>query len=149
MFIRNPPKKRARSGFSKWICSPLVKMGSDVISDLGYDWERDKRSPDHVNDLEEVLSYLRGSRACEDALEAAEIAWSVYEQCKKRNVSPGLRFKVLRRDNFTCRYCGRSAPNVELAVDHVIPYAKGGTCTEENLVTACVECNAGKRDQIL
>jgi hypothetical protein len=55
-----------------------------------------------------------------------------------------LRFEILRRDNNTCRYCGASAPDVSLTVDHVIPSALGGKDEPENLVTACVPCNAGK-----
>lgn len=149
MFIRNKAKKRKRSGFSAWICSDLVRSGDDPISDLGYDWARDSRAPDHANTLEEVLSYLRRVTACEDAIETAVEAFSLYKTCKKRGVTPTMRFAVLRRDKFTCRYCGHSAPDVKLAVDHVIPFSKGGKCAMENLVTACQECNAGKGGQIL
>jgi hypothetical protein len=56
-----------------------------------------------------------------------------------------LRFEVLRRDNHTCRYCGRSAPAVKLTVDAVVPEALGGSHKDPaNLVTACAECNSGK-----
>jgi hypothetical protein len=59
-------------------------------------------------------------------------------------VSKRLRYEVLRRDNFTCRYCGRGAPEVKLQVDHVVPEALGGRDEPTNLVTACVDCNGGK-----
>lgn len=59
-------------------------------------------------------------------------------------VSKRLRFEILRRDGHTCRYCGRSAPEVKLTVDHVVPRALGGSDDPTNLVTACAECNAGK-----
>jgi hypothetical protein len=59
-------------------------------------------------------------------------------------VSKRLRYEVFRRDDYTCRYCGRSAPEVVLAVDHVVPTALGGADSAENLVTACRDCNAGK-----
>lgn len=59
-------------------------------------------------------------------------------------VSKRLRYEVLRRDNHTCRYCGRSAPHVPITVDHVVPVALGGTDTADNLVAACRDCNAGK-----
>jgi hypothetical protein len=59
-------------------------------------------------------------------------------------VTKRVRFEILRRDGFTCRYCGSSAPDVKLAVDHVTPTALGGTDDPSNLVTACVDCNAGK-----
>lgn len=55
-----------------------------------------------------------------------------------------LRFAILARDNFTCRYCGRMAPAVALTIDHVTPVAEGGSDDEGNLVAACDECNMGK-----
>lgn len=59
-------------------------------------------------------------------------------------VSKRLRFEVLRRDNHTCRYCGATAPNVKLTVDHVTPTALGGSDSPGNLITACEPCNSGK-----
>jgi excisionase family DNA binding protein len=64
-------------------------------------------------------------------------------------VRPRVRFTVLERDNFTCRYCGRRPPEVGLHVDHVHPRSMGGRATLENLVTACVDCNSGKSDRVL
>lgn len=59
-------------------------------------------------------------------------------------VSRRLRYEVLRRDAFTCRYCGAKAPDVALTVDHVLAVALGGGDEPNNLVTACADCNAGK-----
>jgi len=59
-------------------------------------------------------------------------------------ISRRLRYEVLRRDNHTCRYCGGTAPDVALTVDHVMPVSLGGTDEPANLVTACIDCNAGK-----
>jgi 5-methylcytosine-specific restriction endonuclease McrA len=57
-----------------------------------------------------------------------------------------LRFRILARDGFRCRYCGRpgSEPGVVLHVDHIVPVAAGGTSSEDNLRTSCEECNLGK-----
>lgn len=55
-----------------------------------------------------------------------------------------LRFEILRRDGYTCRYCGAKAPDASLTVDHVIPTALGGGDEPSNLVTACADCNSGK-----
>jgi len=59
----------------------------------------------------------------------------------RKPIRPKLKFSVLARDNFRCCYCGRKPPEVVLELDHVIP---GGPTTEENLKTACRECNIGK-----
>jgi hypothetical protein len=62
----------------------------------------------------------------------------------RKPLSPRLRFDVLRRDNFTCRYCGRRAPDVVIEVDHVEPYSVVREHLIENLVAACIDCNRGK-----
>jgi len=60
-----------------------------------------------------------------------------------------LRFRVLSRDSFKCQSCGRSPATetgVQLHVDHVIPWSKGGPTSLENLSTLCELCNLGKGD---
>jgi len=66
---------------------------------------------------------------------------------KKRRLK--LRFEIFERDNFTCQYCGRKAPNVVLNIDHIYPKSKGGLNKKNNYRTSCSECNIGKRDSIL
>lgn len=63
----------------------------------------------------------------------------------RKPIPQGLRFAILREDNYTCQYCGACGCDVKLAIDHVIPVAKGGHTVKANLVTACEECNIGKR----
>jgi hypothetical protein len=61
-------------------------------------------------------------------------------------VSNRLRFEILRRDRFACRYCGARAKEdgAVLELDHVLPKVLGGNDDHTNLVAACVECNGGK-----
>ena len=56
-------------------------------------------------------------------------------------------FSIFERDNFTCQYCGRTpkAHRVVLVVDHIDPKKRGGDNSIDNLITACIECNSGKR----
>lgn len=63
---------------------------------------------------------------------------------ERKPISKKLRFEIFKRDGFKCQYCGKSAPDVVLEIDHVIPVAHGGTNDIANLVTACRECNSGK-----
>jgi hypothetical protein len=68
-----------------------------------------------------------------------------------RDPSLRLRFKVLARDRFTCCACGRSpatSPGVELHVDHITPWSKGGLTTIDNLRTLCSRCNMGKSNVV-
>ena len=69
----------------------------------------------------------------------------------RAGLSPSLRAKVLRRDNYTCQDCGaspRSDDEVILHVHHTVPVSKGGTNELSNLVTNCSKCNIGKGDKI-
>ena len=63
-----------------------------------------------------------------------------------RSVSKRLRFRVLRRDKFTCQACGRSPSkdNVVLEIDHIKAYSNGGETVIENLQALCKDCNSGK-----
>jgi 5-methylcytosine-specific restriction endonuclease McrA len=61
-----------------------------------------------------------------------------------RDISVAVRARVMERDDFKCRRCGWSAPEVKLVLDHIIPVARGGTCEEDNLHVLCWDCNAGK-----
>lgn len=66
-----------------------------------------------------------------------------------RNINTRLRFKVMKRDNFKCCACGASPakdPSVELHIDHILPWSKGGETTIDNLQTLCSKCNLGKSD---
>ncbi|MBS0219158.1 MAG: HNH endonuclease [Proteobacteria bacterium] len=62
----------------------------------------------------------------------------------RRPISKRARFEVFKRDGFSCSYCGRHPPDVFLEVDHIIPVCEGGEDIEENLTTACFDCNRGK-----
>lgn len=55
-----------------------------------------------------------------------------------------VRYAVLERDGYRCRYCGAEAADAKLHVDHRMPVARGGTNDFANLVTACADCNLGK-----
>lgn len=67
----------------------------------------------------------------------------------KSYISKSVRFSVLERDSFRCRYCGAGPDNAELHIDHVVPVSVGGGNDMENLVTACANCNLGKSDLLL
>ncbi len=69
--------------------------------------------------------------------------------CLKTYVQPArnpafTRFNVFLRDKFQCQYCGE---HDDLTFDHVIPRAKGGDTTWQNVVAACSPCNLEKGQQ--
>jgi 5-methylcytosine-specific restriction endonuclease McrA len=56
-------------------------------------------------------------------------------------LSPTKR-EILRRDDYTCQYCGRKAK--QLTIDHIIPRHAGGKNEWHNMVAACPTCNRHK-----
>lgn len=71
---------------------------------------------------------------------------------KRKAIPDRIRLQVLKRDNFTCRSCGRSPalyPELQidvirLEIDHYAPHSKGGSDSLDNLQTLCMQCNRGK-----
>lgn len=64
-----------------------------------------------------------------------------------RNINLKMRFRVFQRDNFSCRACGASPAkntDVELHIDHIFPWSRGGETEIDNLQTLCSKCNLGK-----
>ena len=58
-----------------------------------------------------------------------------------------LREKIKQRDGYACKACGISTsqePHLLLEIDHIVPLARGGLTTEENLQTLCWKCNRSK-----
>ena len=56
------------------------------------------------------------------------------------------RFNLFLRDEFCCQYCGAKG---DLTFDHVVPRARGGVTSWENVVAACSRCNLLKGSKSL
>ncbi|MEL7184307.1 MAG: HNH endonuclease, partial [Pseudomonadota bacterium] len=56
------------------------------------------------------------------------------------------RFNLFLRDEFACQYCGSKE---NLTFDHVVPRARGGVTSWENVVAACGRCNLKKGSRSL
>lgn len=56
------------------------------------------------------------------------------------------RAEVAHRAHYCCEYCGypEAASSTPLEVDHIIPAARGGTTTFDNLALCCRRCNLHK-----
>lgn len=65
-----------------------------------------------------------------------------YEKVK---ISPKTRWKIWKKDNFTCQICG-SREN--LSVDHIVPEVNGGSLKTKNLRTLCRSCNSKKNTKL-
>jgi 5-methylcytosine-specific restriction endonuclease McrA len=119
--------------------------------------ETNTKTPNVVIKLKQPLSYAR------DVIKSHEVIgrqkgnspglvthatskpskeWMYQERIK---LTFGLRWIILKRDDFRCRKCGRSAEDgAKLHVDHILPIEKWGKTEESNLMTLCRDCNLGK-----
>ena len=67
-----------------------------------------------------------------------------YVHAPRRGVVLSKR-NIFKRDNYQCQYCG--SRERQLTIDHIVPRRFSGPETWENLVAACVACNARKGDR--
>ena len=82
----------------------------------------------------------------------SKLTASAFAKEQRTLMTRKLREFIKARDNFTCCTCGNSTriePNLLLEIDHIIPIAKGGQTTEDNLQTLCWKCNRAKSDKII
>lgn len=47
-----------------------------------------------------------------------------------------------------CYYCGNKVSFQELTMDHLVPLARGGRSTKDNLVPSCKTCNNLKKSML-
>ena len=63
-----------------------------------------------------------------------------------RAPTPKHRMRILKRDGFRCRICGRSPKDytdIELHIHHIRPWSRGGLTHDDNLITLCHTCHKG------
>lgn len=105
------------------------------------------------NALVAFVGYING-KDVSDANEsiASEIKAQISTKRTSRTINWRLRAQVLIGDNCICKMCGASPAKdstVQLHVDHIFPWAKGGETVADNLQTLCMTCNIGKSDILL
>ncbi len=72
-----------------------------------------------------------------------------YSKNQRKLMTKELREKVILRDNYTCRICGKYMPDgVGLQIDHIVPISKGGKTVLSNLQVTCSKCNGHKKDKL-
>lgn len=103
-----------------------------------------------------VLSYtgraqavIESTRAIRSVSRAFYVPWIIcLRSCAPRvRRMSGPRFSrqnVYLRDSFRCQYCLAAGSADELTLDHLVPSAKGGKTSWDNIVTACRSCNVRK-----
>ena len=120
------------------------KYGPGIYKDRFGSWRKAlKEFVDFINNDENDLDETESEST------ATNLTNNVEKKVKRtsRSISERMRFRILVRDGFTCQSCGRSPlkeRGVELHVDHIIPWSKGGETEVDNLEVKCSRCNLGK-----
>ena len=97
---------------------------------------------------EDVLALVRvEQRSQRRQLERAHDALRLEQQPRpiRQPIPQDVRRAVFTRDGGRCVECGST---FDLQYDHIIPVARGGATTAENLQVLCANCNREKSDQI-
>jgi hypothetical protein len=63
-----------------------------------------------------------------------------------RAIPRDVMLKVVRRDGQVCADCRVNIPDDQIEFDHIIPIARGGPTTTENLRILCRSCNRKKSE---
>ena len=63
------------------------------------------------------------------------------------NLPAFSKAKLVRRDRFTCAYCGQRFAERDLQCEHIVPVSRGGRWAWMNLVASCGVCNNRKADR--
>ena len=135
---RQPTTTDIRAGLSRYGLNTYVRhFGSwrnALVTFVNYVNEEDEQEP-----IKEIVSQK----------ELSDNPIVEIRHKTKRDINLRLRFLVMKRDNFKCCKCGASPakdPSVELHIDHIKPWSKGGETVMDNLETLCNKCNLGKSD---
>lgn len=125
-------------------------------------WRADGRLPNDAKKLARIAGCTpsRWSKISADVMEffdveAGEVMsrhlrhWDAEARrlAGRQPISASARALVFERDGYACTYCGDMADQLE--VDHVVPVARGGRNSFENLVCACRACNRSKGSKLI
>ncbi len=117
--------------------NPLQKMARGFVRDLINHANNQKPAKSSKTKREKLI------------VENSELDSKFKNKKRSRYIPASLRVSVLTRDNYKCVFCGRTSTQVQLEVDHIKPFSKGGSHEIKNLQTLCIECNRGKGARLL
>jgi hypothetical protein len=131
----------------------LMNLSGFLVQGMGSSYlillpSADSVSPDNINvvspSLEEISEILRASDDPEIyKLDESGNVKIIHRKCEYA-ISGAVQQQIWHRDNYTCLYCGRSIPSVQLTIDHVKPLELGGENNQSNYMSCCRKCQKSK-----
>ena len=98
--------------------------------------------------IDEILALIKRLQNRNGSFYNDREIWNSICRVERGKVSNKMRFSIYQRDGYRCRKCGVSQKRAILEIDHIIPIAKGGKSTYNNLQTLCHRCNVEKGDTV-
>lgn len=124
---------------------PTLALSITVIlrrTDINGSFKESKRQTFNEKEIENAINRIQNKRG---TYFADEGVWQSICRVERGKVSNRMRFALLQRDHERCRMCGSRR---DLEIDHIIPIAKGGKSTYDNLQVLCHRCNVKKGSKI-
>lgn len=123
--------KKPKTSFSIYIELILTKINGRVV--------RRKYRTFSTDEIRSIIDRLNNNQ---DGFYKDEDIWESICRVERGKVTNKLRFSIYRRDGWRCCKCRRKTGDLE--IDHIVPIAKGGKTTYNNLQTLCRRCNKEK-----
>lgn len=128
--------------FEKAIKSPTTEYSISVrlrLVKMDGTYVRGKQNTFYEKEIRSLIARINNRR---NGFYLDDEIWKSICRVERGKVSNKLRFAIYARDGKRCRKCGRRTDDLE--IDHIIPIAKGGKSTPDNLQTLCRACNKAK-----
>ena len=132
--------------FKKEMLTPRTEYWINVYLELTKINGRHVCSKQNAFDSDDIRYLIRRINNKRNGYYLDEEIWKSICRVERGKVSNKMRFAIYARDGYRCRKCGRATNDLE--IDHIIPIAKGGKTTYENLQTLCHYCNQKKGSNI-
>ena len=131
---------------SKNLKTPTIDFSIGVrlrLTKINGAYRTSKRATFYPKEIKEIIAKLNHKRG---NFYLNNDIWQAICRVERGKVTNKMRFAIYDRDHYRCRKCGRRTNDLE--VDHIIPIAKGGKSTFDNLQTLCHRCNYKKGSSI-
>lgn len=151
--------KPPRSAKTRAYLNALPKREKIVVTPADYaqavrdaeryaDWERRGKPPSPSQPRKDRLRARTGFKPMENDLAEPYMPTIIAKARLKAGVT-ATHFAIWDQCGGRCHYCGEPMARTEneprsFTLDHVIPRARGGTHSRDNLVGSCLECNGDK-----
>lgn len=128
--------------FRDMLFRPQIEVNIKVrleLTNINGDYKDSKWDSFTSAKIEQILKRLRkksGNYYLDEGI------WHSICKVERGKVTNKIRFQIYERDGYRCRKCHRKTNDLE--IDHIIPIAKGGKSTFNNLQTLCHRCNVEK-----